>query len=130
MAPADCLVQRPAVEVLGPSTRRGARGSVTRQLHLYRFTSSIAAEELALGDERVTCHDQVVVNFSKIVDQVSLVLDLAGPAVGAMLLAIGIETYRDGGSVGWPIAGSALLLINLWVAWRRLVRRRKPTPAP
>jgi hypothetical protein len=99
-------------------------------LHLYRFTSSIAAEELALGDERVTCHDQVVVNFSKIVDQVSLVLDLAGPAVGAMLLAIGIETYRDGGSVGWPIAGSALLLINLWVAWRRLVRRRKPTPAP
>ncbi|MFH9964078.1 MULTISPECIES: hypothetical protein [Streptomyces] len=71
-----------------------------------------------------------MVNFSKIMDRVSLFLDLAGPAVSAMLLAIGIETYRDGGSVGWPIAGSALLLINLWVAWRRLAQRRQPTPTP
>ncbi|MER6123616.1 hypothetical protein ABT173_13310 [Streptomyces sp. NPDC001795] len=68
-------------------------------------------------------------NVSKIADRVDLFLDLAGPAVGVMLLTIGVETYRAGGSVGWPIAGAANLVINLWVVWRRLARRSKPTPA-
>ncbi|MGW2515780.1 hypothetical protein ACWC09_01865 [Streptomyces sp. NPDC001617] len=53
-----------------------------------------------------------------------------GPVIGVMLLTVGIETYRNGGSMGWPIAGAVLLVINLWVAWRRLARRRNPTPSP
>jgi len=85
---------------------------------------------LALGGERVTCHHQAVVNLSKIVRQADVLLDLMGVAVGSMLLVVGIETYRDGGSVGWPIAGSVLFLINLWVAGRRFARRRRPTMSP
>jgi hypothetical protein len=71
-----------------------------------------------------------VVNLSKIVRQADVLLDLMGVAVGSMLLVVGIETYRDGGSVGWPIAGSVLFLINLWVAGRRFARRRRPTMSP
>ena len=67
----------------------------------------------------------------KIARQANRLLDLVGgPLVGALMLSAGIKTYRDGGSVGWPVAGSALLLINLCVAWRRLARHRKPTPTP
>ncbi|MEV2214965.1 hypothetical protein AB0H86_26575 [Streptomyces sp. NPDC050997] len=83
----------------------------------------------ALGGERVICHDQAVVNLSKFARQADILLDLMGAAVGAMFLLVGIETYRDGGSLGWLIAGSVLFLINLWVAWRRFARRRKPTPS-
>ncbi|MFE2317354.1 hypothetical protein ACFXC8_30290 [Streptomyces sp. NPDC059441] len=89
-----------------------------------------ARKRLALGRERVTCHDQAVVNLSKIVRPADVLLDLMGVAVGAMLLAVGIATYRDGGSLGWPIAGSVLFLINLWVARRRFARRRRPAPSP
>ncbi|MFE9763673.1 hypothetical protein ACFYPC_03910 [Streptomyces sp. NPDC005808] len=71
-----------------------------------------------------------MVNLSKIVRQADALLDLMGLAVGSLLLVVGIETYRDGGSVGWPIAGSVLFLINLWVAGRRFARRRRPTPSP
>jgi len=56
-------------------------------------------------------------------------MDLLGPVIGVVLLVVGIETYRDGGSVGWPIAGAVLLVINLWVAWRRLAGRRNPNAA-
>ncbi|MEU3983871.1 hypothetical protein AB0F77_27975 [Streptomyces sp. NPDC026672] len=64
--------------------------------------------------------------FPKIARQVNLFLDLVGgPVVGALMLYTGIKTYRHGGSVGWPIAGSVLLLANLWGAWRRLSRLRK-----
>ncbi|WP_319147128.1 hypothetical protein [Streptomyces sp. WI03-4A] len=77
-----------------------------------------------------TCHDQAVVNLSKIARSADVFLDLMGVAVGSLVLALGIETYRDGESVGWPIAGSMLLLINFWVACRRFVRRRKPSPSP
>ncbi|MFD5793466.1 hypothetical protein ACFWIO_07985 [Streptomyces diastatochromogenes] len=67
----------------------------------------------------------------KIARQANILLDLVGgPVVGVLLLSGGIETYRDGGSVGWPIAGSALLLINLSVAWRRFSRLRKRTTSP
>lgn len=55
-------------------------------------------------------------------------MDLTGPVIGVMLLTVGIESYRDGGSMGWPIAGAVLLVINLWVAWRCLARRRNRPP--
>ncbi|GLX47782.1 hypothetical protein Shyhy01_07320 [Streptomyces hygroscopicus subsp. hygroscopicus] len=77
----------------------------------------------------VTCHDPAVVKLSKIARQADVLLDLMGVAVGSLLLVIGIGTYRDGGSVGWPIAGSVLFLVDLWVARRRFARRRKPTPS-
>lgn len=54
--------------------------------------------------------------------------DLMGPVSGVLLLAVGIKTYLDGGFIGWPVAGSALLLINLFVAGRRFARRRRATP--
>ncbi|MET9526596.1 hypothetical protein [Streptomyces coeruleorubidus] len=68
-------------------------------------------------------------NLSKIANRLDAVMDLTGPVIAVMLLAMGIETYRDDGSLGWPIAGAVLLVINLWVAWRRLTRRRKPSPS-
>ncbi|MFF4356992.1 hypothetical protein [Streptomyces sp. NPDC001604] len=63
-------------------------------------------------------------DLSKIADRLDAVMDLMGPVIGVILLVVGIDTYRDGGSVGWPIAGGALLVINLWVAGRRLAGRR------
>jgi hypothetical protein len=69
-------------------------------------------------------------NLSKIARQADVFLDVMGVAVGAMLLMAGIATYHDGGSLGWPIAGSVLFLINVWVAVRRFARRRRPTPSP
>lgn len=95
-----------------------------------------------LATRAATCHDQAVANLSKIVGridvllpqiwrQVKLRLDLVGgPVAGVLMLSLGIETYRDGGSVGWPIAGSAVLLINLRVAWRRFSRLRKRATSP
>ncbi|MBC9728569.1 hypothetical protein [Streptomyces sp. TRM68367] len=57
--------------------------------------------------------------------------DLMGLVAGALLLAVGLKTYRDGGSVGWAVAGAALLVLNsLEVARRRLARRRKAAPSP
>ncbi|MEV6290575.1 hypothetical protein AB0M41_09135 [Streptomyces sp. NPDC051896] len=70
-----------------------------------------------------------MVNLPKIAGRVEILLDLMGLAVGAMLLAAGIGTYRSGGSVGWAIAGTIVFLINFWVAWRRFTRRRKPAPS-
>ncbi|MFD6324852.1 hypothetical protein ACFWOL_18740 [Streptomyces sp. NPDC058442] len=67
----------------------------------------------------------------KIARQVNPLVDLVvGLVVGVLVLSVGIETYRDGGSVGWPIAGSALLLINLWGTWRRFSRLRKRATSP
>lgn len=77
------------------------------------------------ADAALTCHDQAVANLSKIADRLDAVMDLMGPAIGVILLAVGIQTYRDGGSVGWPLAGAAILVINLLVAWRRLSGHRR-----
>lgn len=78
------------------------------------------------ADAALTCHDQAVATLSEIADHLDAVMDLMGPVIGVVVLAVGIQTYRDGGSAGWPLAGAALLMINLLVAWRRLSRRRRP----
>ncbi|WP_043673233.1 hypothetical protein [Streptomyces xylophagus] len=65
---------------------------------------------------------------SKVLRWLDVLSDLMGLVVGVMLLVVGLVTYRDGGSVGWFVAGVAVLLINLWVVGRRFRRRRKPTP--
>ncbi|WP_079162952.1 hypothetical protein [Streptomyces canus] len=71
-----------------------------------------------------------MVNVAKIGMWAKTFLDLVGgPVLGLMLLSLGIRNYLDGGSIGWPIAGSVVFLINLRVAWRRLVELRKPTAA-
>ncbi|MEV5009312.1 hypothetical protein [Streptomyces sp. NPDC055692] len=70
-----------------------------------------------------------MVNLSKIARQADVLLDVVGVAVGSLMLVIGIEAYRDGGSMSWPIAGSVLFLVNLWVAGRRFTRRKKLTPS-
>lgn len=83
-----------------------------------------------LAARAVACHDQAVVNVAKIARWAKAFLDLVGgPVVGLMLLSLGIQSYLNGGSIGWPIAGSVLFLINLRVAWRRFVELRKPTTA-
>lgn len=57
--------------------------------------------------------------------------DLVGPPICALLLVQGIQTYRDGGSIGWPVAGAVLLLVTLYTAGRRFVRYRgRKTTAP
>ncbi|MFF7331880.1 hypothetical protein [Streptomyces sp. NPDC008150] len=71
-----------------------------------------------------------MVNLSMMVRRVDAFLDLVGVAVGATLLALGVETCHEGGSLGWPAVGAALLLINLEVARRRFARRRRPTSSP
>jgi Na+/proline symporter len=76
--------------------------------------------------------------FSKVTWWMDVFSELVGPPVGVLLLVMGIQTYRDGGSVGWPIGGSVLLLISLYVVGRRFARYAKrrrsaaaatPTPA-
>ncbi|SEP95584.1 hypothetical protein [Streptomyces radiopugnans] len=71
-----------------------------------------------------------MIDLQKVARGADVFLDLAGVVIGSLMLVIGVETYRDGGSMGWPIAGSVLLLINLWVASRRFVRRGRSTPSP
>ncbi|WP_405520641.1 hypothetical protein [Streptomyces canus] len=68
-------------------------------------------------------------NLEKVTRPLEFIRNLMGPVAGAMLLMAGIAIYRHGGSVGWPVAGSALLLINTWEAWRRFARRKKPSPS-
>jgi hypothetical protein len=59
---------------------------------------------------------------------VSRALDWAGLIPSALLLATGINDYRDGGSVGWPIGGALLVLVSLWRVCRGSARRSgKPT---
>jgi hypothetical protein len=81
----------------------------------------------ALAGRWICCHHQAVINLSKAASRVDALLDLMGPVFGAMMLTLGLDTYRGGGSVGWPIAGAAVLLTNLYVAWRRFTRRRRTT---
>lgn len=76
-----------------------------------------------------SCHDQAVVNLPKIDRIMDVIHDLMGLVVSASLLAVGIKTHHDGGSVGWPIAGAVLLVVTaLWVVRRRLAQRRKAAP--
>ena len=70
-----------------------------------------------------------MVDSPTVMRRLDILSDLMGPLVGVLLLLVGVQTYREGGSIGWPIAGSALLLVNLYVAGRRFARRRKRTSA-
>jgi hypothetical protein len=70
-----------------------------------------------------------VVNLSKIAKWADVFLDLLGVAMGSFFLVMGVASYRDGGAVGWAAFGAVLFLVNLWVAGRRFVRRRKPAPS-
>jgi hypothetical protein len=74
-------------------------------------------------------HDQGMVKLSKAADRLDLFLDLTGPVIGVMFLVGGIETYRDGGSWGWPVGGAAIVVMGLWVVWRRFTRRRTSPPS-
>ncbi|MFD4553439.1 hypothetical protein ACFWP5_03800 [Streptomyces sp. NPDC058469] len=76
-------------------------------------------------------------DLSRVTRWVDVSSDLVGPPVSVLLLVMEIQIYRDGGSIGWPIAGSVLLLISLYVVGRRFARHAKrrsaaaatPTPA-
>ncbi|MFJ9245411.1 hypothetical protein [Streptomyces sp. NPDC101776] len=71
-----------------------------------------------------------MVDFSTVMRRLDLLLDLMGPLVGVMVLWIGVQTHREGGSIGWPVVGAAILLVNLYVAGRRFVRHRKSASVP
>lgn len=62
-------------------------------------------------------------NETSIPGRLNRALDWAGLPLSAVLLAIGIRNYRDGGSVGWPIGGAVLVLLSLWVVYRGMPRR-------
>ncbi|MFF3929256.1 hypothetical protein [Streptomyces hirsutus] len=72
-------------------------------------------------DDASACQDRHVNEPSV---KLSRALDWAGLIPPSLLLAIGIRDYRDGGSVGWPIAGALLVLISIWVVYRGMSRRR------
>ena len=84
----------------------------------------------SLGTGRVHLSPSVMVNLQTLMRRADVLLDMMGVGVGVMLLVAGVGTYRNGGSVGWAIAGSAVFLINLWVARRHFARRKRPTRAP
>lgn len=64
-------------------------------------------------------------DLSKVTRWMDVLADLLGPPVNALLLLVGIQTYREGGSIGWPAGASVLLLISLYTVGRRFARRRK-----
>jgi len=64
-------------------------------------------------------------DLSKVTRWMDVLVDLMGPPVNVLLLLVGIQIYRDGGSVGWPVGASVLLLISLYTVGRRFARRRK-----
>ncbi|MFG2371228.1 hypothetical protein ACGFY9_07100 [Streptomyces sp. NPDC048504] len=69
-------------------------------------------------------------DLSKVTRWMDVLGDLMGPPVNVLLLVMGIQTYRDGGSIGWPIGASVLLLATLYTLGRRLTRYRKRTATP
>ncbi|MEV6513268.1 hypothetical protein [Streptomyces sp. NPDC051642] len=66
-------------------------------------------------------------DLSKVMWWMDVLCDLVGPPVSVLLLVTGIQTYRDGGSVGWAVGASVLLLGTLYTLGRRLARYRKRT---
>ncbi|WP_229919632.1 FG-GAP repeat protein [Streptomyces minutiscleroticus] len=125
--PHDPVVRPPARPPACPSGR--TTGRRTRPLHRPYARSTSHVRRAALGRAPVLCHDRVVADVSKILNRADLLLDLLGPVVGAVLLMTGVDTYRDGGSMAWPLMGAVLLLGSLWVLLRR-VRSRRGRPGP
>lgn len=66
-------------------------------------------------------------DLSKVTRRMDVFADLVGPPVSVLLLVTGIQTYRDGGSIGWAVGESLLLLATLCPLGRRLARYRKRT---
>ncbi|MEU0430383.1 hypothetical protein ABZ153_01800 [Streptomyces sp. NPDC006290] len=65
-----------------------------------------------------------MVNFSKAAGRMDVLRDLMGLTVGALLVAVGVKMHHDGGSIGWPIAGTAVLSLNgIWAIRRRQAQR-------
>ncbi|WP_328682200.1 DUF3883 domain-containing protein [Streptomyces sp. NBC_01261] len=86
--------------------------------------------EQSLGKEPPPCHDQAVDDLSKVMGWMDVFADLVGPPVSVLLLAEGIQMYRDGGSIGWVVGASVLLLGTLYTLGRRLARYRKRAATP
>lgn len=76
-----------------------------------------------LVEDASACQDQAV-NKHSIPARLNRALDWAGLPLSALFLAIGIRDYCDGESVGWPIGGAVLVLVSLWVIYRRMPRSR------
>ncbi|MFJ9376093.1 hypothetical protein [Streptomyces sp. NPDC101455] len=66
-------------------------------------------------------------DLSKVTWWMDVVSDLVGPPVSVLLLVEGIQMYRDGGSIGWAVGASVLLLGTLYTLGRRLARYRRRT---
>ncbi|WP_327403106.1 hypothetical protein OG194_25400 [Streptomyces sp. NBC_01288] len=66
-------------------------------------------------------------DFSKVMWWMDVFSDLVGPPVSVLLLVEGIQMYRDGGSIGWAVGASVVLLGTLYTLGRRLARYRKRT---
>lgn len=69
-------------------------------------------------------------DLSKVMGWMDVFADLVGPPVSVLLLAEGIQMYRDGGSIGWVVGASVLLLGTLYTLGRRLARYRKRAATP
>lgn len=79
-------------------------GSADEPLSMDNVTVAQTAHSMsprpALAASTPDCHDQAVVNLSKFVRWADVLLDLMGPAVGAMLLAM---DSKPGAAAGpWP----------------------------
>lgn len=86
----------------------------------------MSAASLHLVEVIRVCQDRAV-NQPSIPDRLSRALDWAGLPLSILLLSVGIRDYRDGASVGWPIGGTVLVLVSLWVIYRGMHRRSTKT---
>ncbi|MDX2705843.1 hypothetical protein OG937_37330 [Streptomyces sp. NBC_00510] len=57
-------------------------------------------------------------------------IDWAGLIPSGLLLFTGVREYRDGGSIGWPVAGALLVLASCWTVYRGMSRRRGEAGRP
>ncbi|MFD6550109.1 hypothetical protein [Streptomyces sp. NPDC058398] len=70
-------------------------------------------------------------NPSKAAGRMDVLRDLMGLTVGAFLMAVGIKMHHDGGSIAWPVAGTAALSLNsIWAVRRRQGRRGRDIGRP
>lgn len=104
----------------GPIRIRDLPNGSTGTVHLHNEAAPAVRSYLVEGASACQGH---AVNESSTATRLSRALDWAGLIPSALLLAGGIRDYRDGGSVGWPVGGAALVLVSLWVIHRGSPRR-------